>query len=60
MVYDFDGPRDVEGNPVCELVSETLLQTKFHETQYPFGHGYIIAGALMDILPDDYTTIPSD
>lgn len=53
-IYDFDGPR-LSNNEVCCLqVTKELLIQKINDTQHPFGHGYIIAAILLDILPNEY------
>ena len=54
VVYDFDGPRDSDGNPVCIEVDIPLLIEKINEEKYPFGHGYIVAGMLANIHYDEY------
>ena len=54
VVYDFDGPRNEEGIPECQLVSLDLLKKKINEPQHPFGHGYIVAAALLCIHPSEY------
>ena len=54
VVYDFDGPRDKLGNPICLKVDRKMLTKKINDTQYPFGHGYIVAGLLAGIRPKSY------
>lgn len=54
IVYDFDGPRDEVGNPICLEVNKKMLKKKINDTKYPFGHGYIIAGLLAGIRPKSY------
>ncbi len=50
-VYDFDGPRSPEdGAPLCLEVTRELLVNKLHDTQYPFGHGYIVAAKIAKII----------
>lgn len=52
MILDFDGPQDTpEG---CEVTAE-LLKTKINDTSTPFGHGYVLAGALLGFDPSIYT-----
>ena len=53
-VYDFDGIRDDNGNPTSAEVNVELLKEKILDTRTPFGHGYIVAGAIMDLNPDVY------
>lgn len=47
VIFDFDGPRDVDGNPICELLTPEFYQEKINDPKFPFGHGYVIAGALV-------------
>lgn len=53
-VYDFDGIRDNNGNPTSAEVNLELLQEKILDTRTPFGHGYVVAAAIMDINPELY------
>ena len=54
-VYDFDGIRDNNGNPTSAEVNLELLQDKILDTRTPFGHGYLVAAAmLLDINPELY------
>lgn len=53
-VYDFDGIRDNNGNPTSAEVNLELLQDKILDTRTPFGHGYVVATAIMDINPELY------
>jgi len=53
-VYDFDGIRDNNGNPTSAEVNLELLQDKILDTRTPFGHGYVVAAAIMDINPKLY------
>jgi hypothetical protein len=53
-VFDFDGPRNDQGEPVCELVTLELLKDKINDTKFPFGHGFIISGYLAGFQPKDY------
>jgi hypothetical protein len=57
IVYDIDGPRDKNGNPICLKLDLKLLRKKFLDTSYPFGHGYIVAATICGYKPDDYTNI---
>jgi hypothetical protein len=54
VIYDFDGPREHNGNVTCKEVSEKLLIDKINDTRFPFGHGYIIAAYLAGITLKDY------
>lgn len=54
VVYDFDGPRDANGNPICLEVTLELLTEKINDPMYPFGHGYIVAGYLAGFCPTCY------
>jgi len=55
IVYDFDGPRDINGEPVCLEVNLELLKNKINDTRHPFGHGYVVAASLLNIEPEEYT-----
>jgi hypothetical protein len=54
VVYDFDGPRDNNGNITCMEINHQMLKNKVNDTTYPFGHGYVVAGALKGYSPNDY------
>ena len=54
VVYDFDGPRIIDGGNQCIEVSLELLKKKTTETTHPFGQGYVVAGALLGIKPEHY------
>ena len=54
VVYDFDGPRDEEGGVMYEEVTLELLRRKIEDARFPFGHGYIVAGLLAGIEPEEY------
>ena len=47
-------PRTANGEVQCVELTLGLLQDKIHDTTFPFGHGYIIAGYFKDIEPDEY------
>lgn len=55
IVYDFDGPRTTNGNVTCLEVTKELLIEKINNTQFPFGHGYIVAGTIAGFTPDMYS-----
>ena len=48
-VYDFDGPRDGEGNPIAREVSVEMLRSEINQTSYPFGHGFVVGAMLLNI-----------
>ena len=58
VVYDFDGPKREEGFlkniPDIQEVSIDMLKDKINDEKYPFGHGYVVAAALANILPAEY------
>ena len=54
VVYDFDGPRTIDGENECIEISLELLKKKITETRHPFGQGYVVAGALLGIKPEQY------
>ena len=53
-VYDFDGVRTEDGKPSVQEISLELVQRKINDGKFPFGHGYIIAAALMGVEPSKY------
>jgi len=61
LVVDYDGPKtahddvDVVWKRPCLEVTVDLLREKINDTRYPFGHGYVVAAALLGITPDMYT-----
>jgi hypothetical protein len=54
VIYDFDGPRLSNDDVTCLEVTIDLLKEKINYGKHPFGHGYIIAGYLLDINPEKY------
>ena len=46
VVYDFDGPRSANGGVQCLPVSLQLYMDKINDVTFPFGHGYVVAGAI--------------
>jgi hypothetical protein len=54
VIYDFDGPREEDGGVTCVEVTRELLCEKINDTQFPFGHGYIVAGWIKGITPEEY------
>ena len=57
VVYDFDGIRNDDGTPTCKKVTLELLREKMLDTRYPFGHGYIVAAAILGINPEAYINL---
>ena len=54
VIYDFDGPRDENGKPICLQVDKEMLIKKINDVTFPFGHGYVIAAYLAGLEPKDY------
>jgi hypothetical protein len=54
VVYDFDGPRTMDGGVTCVEVTKEMLCEKINDTNFPFGHGYIVAAWLKGMSPDSY------
>jgi hypothetical protein len=54
VVYDFDGPKDKDGNGICLEVTLETLKKQINNTRFSFGHGYIVAGWLLGIRPEEY------
>lgn len=57
VVYDFDGIRNDDGTPTCKKITLELLREKMLDTRYPFGHGYIVAAAILGINPEAYINL---
>ncbi len=54
VIYDYDGPRNPDrSNSIMEVTVENLKE-KINATDFPFGHGYIVAAWLKNITPDQY------
>ena len=53
-IYDFDGSRKINKDVECVEVDVNLLINKINDLTHPFGHGYIVAAALLNILPEEY------
>lgn len=49
QILDIDGPRDGSHEVTVEL-----LRRKINDKSAPFGHGYVLAGLLRGIKPEDY------
>ena len=54
VVYDFDGPRDEDKEPIAARVTVELLRQKIADQTTPFGHGYVVAATILGIAPDEY------
>jgi hypothetical protein len=54
VIYDFDGPRDADGNPECLEVTAELLREKINDISFPFGHGYVVASLIANIDPHEW------
>jgi hypothetical protein len=54
VVYDFDGPRLDDGSVICMELTKELMIEKINDPSVPFGHGYIVAGCISGILPEEY------
>ena len=52
MVLDFDGPKEA---PDGHEVNVDYLKAKINDPSTPFGHGFVLAGALLGIDPSMYT-----
>ena len=55
IVYDYDGPKNSDGDLACERVTVEMLRQRIHDTSFPFGHGFVVAAALAGIPPEAYT-----
>ena len=53
-IYDFDGPKNSNGEVTCLELSEELLIEKINDTKFPFGHGYIVAACIAGIPYEKY------
>ena len=51
MLLDFDRPREAPQG--CEVTVD-YLKAKINDPSVPFGHGYVLAGALLGIDPNMY------
>ena len=54
VLYDFDGPRGADREPLCRQITLELLREKINDTTHPFGHGYVVGASLLGITPDQY------
>lgn len=54
VIYDFDGPRDENGAPICLEITKDLLINKINYEKHPFGHGYIVAAKIAGIKLNDF------
>jgi len=55
IIYDYDGPKLSNGEPTTLEVTPVVLREKINATDFPFGHGYIVAALIRGILPEEYT-----
>ena len=53
-IYDFDGPKNIDGTVSCLEITKDVLIDKINDTQFPFGHGYVVASTILGIEPSDY------
>ncbi len=51
VVYDFDGPRGEQAEPLCLELTPELFGAKLNFLTHPFGHGFIVAGIISGIYP---------
>lgn len=49
------GGQGMEAPQGCEVNVDYLPQSQINDPSVPFGHGYLLAGALLGIDPDVYT-----
>jgi hypothetical protein len=54
IIYDFDGPRNLNGEVMCLELTEELLKEKINNPRFPFGHGYIVGATILGIKPKKY------
>jgi hypothetical protein len=52
--YDFDGPRTEEHGVTCLELTEDMIKDKINDPRHPFGHGYIVAATIANIMPEIY------
>lgn len=55
MIYDLDGPKEPDGKPATLEVTLDVLRQKINATDFPFGHGYIVAAMILGIPAEQYT-----
>jgi len=53
-IYDFDGPRIGTNDVSCAELTKELLIEKINNTDYPFGHGYIVGALIAGIEKEEY------
>lgn len=54
VIYDFDGPKKFDGEPLCLPLTLDLLKEKVNYEGNPFGHGYIVGASILNINYDQY------
>lgn len=65
IITDFDGPKEPSNDPdvkyirPCLRVDLDLLREKINDPMYPFGHGYVVAAAMLGISPEEYIGLPA-
>ena len=47
VIFDFDGPRKENGDNTFKEVTLEMLMEEINAVKFPFGHGYIVASAIM-------------
>ena len=55
VVFDFDGPRNTKGAPLCEKVTVEMLRERINNPDLPFGHGFVVGAMIAGIPPEEYT-----
>lgn len=53
-IYDFDGPKEEDGTVSCLEITKDVLINKINDTKFPFGHGYVVASAILGINYNEY------
>lgn len=56
QILDYDGPEDTEEGSSLKsrIITRKLLKEKIEDPTAPFGHGYVLAGLLAGIEPEEY------
>lgn len=54
VIYDFDGPKNIDGEPLCLTLTLDLLKEKVNYEGNPFGHGYIVGASILNIHYNEY------
>ena len=53
-IYDFDGPKEKDGTVSCLEITKDVLINKINDTEFPFGHGYVVASAILGINYNEF------